>query len=388
MQEVSALDIPRGVAPQILLSQVRNTVPYVFEDSATSFDQTPYLFTLRKSSKQNEQELSQLSHFDYFKLCVSAHFGTVSSFVPTDVDNQIRFRLWHPGLELKTIQEMAQLVLDSRNWDMTAVSERYVRGPASGRILSGLHGEWFSIAAAAYGATRKKDQTLSLALLEAIQEEIKKHAEVVCELTLHRDGIGLLKAVSTVAHNLGDLDRVIDQWSLETDDPLRQCGYKAGHNESQHPWLLAAGNLYKMNIGFTAMADENHRHFALRAAKCLRRSRDLLLPIAPFYDDWGSKLGRHPALSPEEIAEVVECLMDGWERLKPIGRTQTYPRALSGIESTFPGGLSRLCQYLPARAAKNLRSGSLRTFCSTARSKFEEQLGSLALQKMKGLPPC
>ncbi|MEN9723048.1 MAG: hypothetical protein RJB38_1034 [Pseudomonadota bacterium] len=386
-------EFSRGIAPAILLQQVRNTVPFVFESQAHGFDQVPYLKELRDRATHSEGDLQALSHFDYFRLCVCAHFGTVSSYVPTDVDNQIRFRLWHPGLPEDVLTAMVALTLEARHWNLTPVSARYVVGPKTGRVLSGLSGEWFSIAAAAYCASRKKNPELAQTIATAIREELCREAEILREFALARAGVGLLQAATTIAHNLGDLDRVMDQWELDSEDPLRKDCYKTGHEDSPRsqdptlrelrPWLLEAGALNKAPLTPTSMADENHRHFALRAAKCLRRSPELLLPIAPFYDDWGRRLGRHPALTPEEIAEVVECLIDGWEKLKPLGKTQTYPRALAGIESSFPGGLARLCQYLPSRAAKTLRSGALRTYCATPQARFEEQWGTQALMKLK-----
>jgi len=398
MSELSAHEFPRGISPPILLSQVKNTVPFLFDNTNQSWDVAPYLKILRQTSALDPSALEALSHFEYFQLCVSAHFGTVSSFVPTDVDNQIRSKLWHPGLPHETLESMAKFVLESHSWDLTAISERYVRGPASGRVLSGMHGEWFSIAAAAYCATRKKLPDVAAILHDHIEQELIQEAEILEEFARARDGLGLLKAATSIAHNLGDLDRVMDQWNLDPSDPLRVHCYKAGHEESlltasptslsqslsqARRLLVQAGNLNKAQLTFTSMADENHRHFALRAAKSLRRSRDLLLPIAPFYDDWGARVGKHPAVTPEDVAEVVQCLIDGWEKLKPTGRTQTYPRALAGIESSFSGGLQRLCQYLPSKVAKTLRAGSLRTFCSTPRARFEEQLGTQALLKFK-----
>jgi hypothetical protein len=395
MTEAASVEFSRGISPQILLSQVRNTVPYLFDAAATEYDRSPYLRCLREAALLGDEQLQALSHFEYFRVCVSAHFGTVSSFVPTDVDNQIRFRLWPPQLPIETLRQMARLVLDAVHWDLTVVSDRYVRGPATQRVLSGMSGEWFSVAAAAYCAIRKKDPELAKELEQAIRCELIREAEIFSEFARARDGVGLLKAATTIAHNLGDLDRVMDQWNLEADDLLRVDCYKAGHDDQALPkdqvlrdarrWLVQAGHLNKEQLAVTSMADENHRHFALRAAKCLRRSRDLLLPVAPFYDEWGARVGRHPALSPEDVAEVVLCLMEGFEKLKPVGRTQTYPRALAGIESTFSGGLNRLCQYLPAKAAKTLRSGQLRTYCSVPRKRFEEQLAAHALSKLKSL---
>lgn len=370
------MDFLRGITPQILLEHVRNTVPYLLAPEAPAA-RAPYLRTL-----QTTDTGAALSHTEYFRLCVSAHFGTVSSFVPTDVDNQIRFKLWHPALPEHDLLAMTALVHEAHAWDMTELSRRYVQGPSTGRVLSGLHGEWFSIAAGAYCAIRKKLPHEAAAMQALITEELDREAQILAEFVRARDGIGLLAAATTIAHNLGDLDRVMDQWNLPADDSLRPAAYKTGHeNASRYGGMLVlAGELNKATIAPTSMADENHRHFALRQAKCLRRSPDLLLPISPFFDDWGARVGRHPALSPEDVAEITLCLMEGWEKLKPSQKTQAYPRALAGIESSFSGGLSRLCSYLPSKSGKNLKSGSLRTTCSISKERFTETWSQHALR--------
>jgi hypothetical protein len=43
------------------------------------------------------------------------------------------------------------------------------------------------------------------------------------------------------------------------------------------------------------MGADNHRRYPLRAAKGLRRSADLLLPVGPFFDAWGRRVGRRPS---------------------------------------------------------------------------------------------
>src|SRR6478672_4257215 len=82
--------IQRGVSAPILLTHIRNTMPYLLGD-------VPYpeararCFKILQTIEKNPE--GALSHSKYFEMCVSAHFATVASFVPTDVDNQIRFRL-------------------------------------------------------------------------------------------------------------------------------------------------------------------------------------------------------------------------------------------------------------------------------------------------------
>ncbi len=386
------MEFLRGITPETLLEHVRNTIPFALD--ARTPPESPYLKVVWEACRRPESS-PPLSHHEYFALCVSAHLSTVSSFVPTDVDNQIRFKLWHPELSASERQTMVSLVTQALGWDMTAISKRFVRGPQSGRVLSGMHGEWFSIAVGAYCALRSHGGTSSTdadAMRGLILHEMQREAEVLGEFVQARDGIGALQAATSIAHNLGDLDRVMDQWNLDPADPLRAEAYRAGHdNPARFKGLLRlAGELNKLVLSATGMAPtsmaaENHRHFALRQARSLRRSPDLLLPISPFFDDWGATVGRHPLLSPEDVAEITQCLMDGWDKLKPIQKTAAYPRALAGIESSFSGGLSRLCQYLPAKSAKNLRSGLLRTLTSIRRDRFEAQWGEQALKLARGL---
>jgi len=76
--------LPRGIAPDLLYSQVKNTVPYFSELGAF-----PPAKVLRNS------DLSvPLTHFEYYRLCLSSHYLSCGTPVPTDVDNQIRLKLW------------------------------------------------------------------------------------------------------------------------------------------------------------------------------------------------------------------------------------------------------------------------------------------------------
>jgi hypothetical protein len=365
----------RGITPPLLLEQVRNTAAFALDPSF--HPGLPYLDTLRLQPHTQEE----LSHVEYFRLCVSAHFTTVATYVPTDVDNQIRFKLWDPALPLEQTMAMSELVMQAHAWDTRPVSRRWVLAPRSGRSLGGHLGEWFSIAAGAYGALRRRAPDRAAEVAGLIVREVENHAEIFSELKAARDGVGLLKAATIIAHNLGDLDRVFEMWGVPADDPLLESVFRAGHADARRPRaaLVEAGALNK-----AMMALENHRHFALRAVRPLRRSADLLLPIGPFFDDWGRGLARHPLLAPEEIAETVIALVVGWERLGktpgapvPVG----YPRALAGILEAFPGGMAALGKLLPARVERDLRSGPLRVLISVAQSRFEETIGKTALAR-------
>ena len=173
--------------------------------------------------------------------------------------------------------------------------------------------------------------------------------------------LGSLKASASIAHNFGDLDRVMDMWELAVDDPLRLEYYKLGVSpfDSNRKLrykgrLWVAGELYKSTIDESSMALENHRHFALRKPKCLRRSPAFLIPTGPFFDDWGKNVARGLADTDgrpsEETQEVIEALLHGWERLsKTIG----YGRALHAIREFHPPIRASKFHMLRAIRARN-----------------------------------
>lgn len=361
----------RGISPPLLIQQVKNTVPFIFDPTFISSKKPENFFLARlqaiEQSLSGQENWIELNHTQYFELCLSAHHATVGSFVPTDVDNQIRFKLWHPAVGLETISKMAALVLASFQWNDKLVSARWIIAPESGERLSGHTGEWFSTAMAAYGALRRKSLNFAADIAGLILREIQREAKIFEEFKKSKNALGVLKACALISHNLGDLERVIQMWNLPQDDSLVESitKFTTTSKSSVKSNLIDAKNLYR-----NFMAVENTRHFALRSSRCLRKSADFLLPIGPFFDDWGKLIGKHPGLKSEEVGEIVSSLVEGWERLKgPVG----YSRALSGILETFPGGYHSLSSYLPVRIARKLKSGELHLLCSIPQKRFEDR---------------
>jgi hypothetical protein len=381
---------PRGIAPSLLLSQVRNTMPYLFEEGlpAARDEQFPPAKILRESSAHPDQSLN---HFEYFRLCLSAHYSTCATPVPTDVDNQIRMKLWAPKLPLETALEMTRLILASRKWDFTLVSSRYtcgVEAPWATEPLSGHLGEWFTVACAAYSALgRYPDPEAKSArqeIFEHVGDEANRHSEIFGTLWRAKEGLLSLKACANIAHNFGDLDRVMDMWALPPTDPLRLEHYKLGATPfyasrklRYQGRLWVAGELYKSVIDGGSMSFENHRHFALRKPKCLRRNRAFLIPIAPFFDDWGLLVAqalRGPDGKPsEDTQEVMEALQYGWSRLP---NTVAYGRALRGFLQTHPE-----LKFAGVPEVKKSRQ-----VVEMSRERFEKRWSEEALRLMDEIP--
>ncbi len=363
-----------GIQPLLLIEQVKNTAPFLFEEGSADLTAPfPYVqFILNMEREMGEGATYSAEESEsYFDLCWSAHYCTVATFVPTDVDNQIRFRIWNRANPTPVLEAMANRVLGSIGWDSRLVSTRTVAEAEGEGYLSGHHGEWFSVAVAAYAATRKRLPEHAEKITQEILGEVQRELELLGGLKKKRDGIGAMKAATLIAHNFGDLLRVMDQWELKDEDTLRAAVTKM--------WLgeLSGLNHEAAELNRIHMAADNHRHYPLRAARCLRTRREFLLPIGPFFDDWGKVIGASPYLTPEEIASVAQALVDGWTRLTaPVG----YARALSGIVEKFPGGFGELKNYLPSRTAKAIQAGPLHTQMVIPQSRFEGQWNQAALK--------
>jgi hypothetical protein len=376
--------LPRGIAPELLVSQVRNTMPYLFEPECgeAALGKSPAAQVLRAFEASPP---AALSHFEYFRLCLCSHYLTCATPVPTDVDNQIRHKLWPQALPLETAIEMANFVLDTRRWDFTLLSSRCVHGktgtPWEKEPLSGHLGEWFTVASGAYCALRRRPEpeaaSLASQILDQVSDETHRHSEIFGSLMNGGEGLRALEAAAAIAHNFGDLDRVMDMWELEAGDPMRLKFYKlcaspydADRKLRYLGRLWIAGELYKSPIGGSAMAFENHRHFALRKPRCLRQSAGLRIPAGPFFDDWGRRVG---ALENEDdITDVVDALRHGWQRLP---RTVGYGRALRGILERHPGLADDLRETHESRAILDL-----------TQERFEAAWNRQALEHLDEIP--
>jgi hypothetical protein len=349
-----------GIAPAGLLEQVRNTAPFLF--SAEPFPEDGPRAYLRRLQDADGRPLNAAN---YYALCLSAHWATAGTFVPTDVDNAIRWRLWQDASPAQ-IGAFAALVLDAATWDYSPVTARKVRAP-DGSLLSTHEGTWFSVAVGAYAAARAKDPALARRVLDAMLAEAERERAVFAAIADCGDGVTTLKACALIAHNFGDLDRVVDQWELAQDDDLRRALYDAAKPGSP----LFGGLLgWAGELNQKFLSADNHRHYALREPRALRRSADLLISVGPFFDDWGRTVARHPELTREDVAGVVRALLDGWVRLHgPAG----YARALSGILEAFPGGRAALGKLLPGADRRQLESGALKAAMDLPQPRFEAQ---------------
>ncbi len=355
-----------GIAPNILLQQIESTAPFIFKGELdTTLEKREFLEKIR-FYKKNLKQLNNIDLAEYFHICLCAHWSTAGTFVPTDVDNQIRETLWKHGQIQKYIDKMAKITIDSWTWDYSQVTNRKSFNRDNTTVMSTHEGTWLSVAIGAYCALVKNKKTdLAKDMADVILEEIKKEQEIMIHLREDRDHINFLRAAPLLAHNFGDLDRVMVQWKMDENDAFFKRIFKLGHqlNDSYDPILVYTG---KVNKEFSSK--ENHRHMSMRQPKCLRRSYKFLIPVGPFMDDWGIELGRSDILTIEEKAEVAAAFFEGYKRQE---EAFGYIRGYKNLVDTVDGGLSALEQYLPFDLVAEIKKSEFSQLANVSREEFE-----------------
>ena len=355
----------RGIAPRVLLDQVRSTAGWALHAQQRAGQS--FCDALAQVDAAEQAWQLEPPGLAYFRMLLAAHFTTAATFVPTDVDARIRHHSF-VSLDPEQLALACDVIDEAAGWDVRLVSARTVERARFG-VLSGHDGEWLSVRAGALGrALALGAAATAQRLSEAVDQELERQRDLLAEIVREGDALDLLRAVTTIAHNLGDLSRVVEAWpGALASEPLRARYMRLGHAPGAFgDWFARVGALNR-----ALMADENHRFLALRKPRALRASRELLLPIGPFFYGWGRAVATHPALEARDRAEVVAALLT-----IHLG----YPaqlgclRALAGIDAHLAGGLRAVEADLPARLRKELSSGPVRDALKTPEAAFEARL--------------
>lgn len=357
----------KGIAPNLLLKDVENTAPFIFKGELDlTGKQREYLSKLA-FYKKNLNALKHLNLTEYFYMCMAAHWATAGTFVPTNVDNQIREGLWKHKDAPGHLEKMARITIDSWLWDYQQVTNRKSYNPRNNQIMSTHEGTWLSVAIGAYNALKKnKREALAQEVADVILAEAEKEEKLLIELRESRDHINFLRSTALMAHNFGDLDRVIDQWEMPADDPFRLRIYKLGHQLNSHysPILAYAGQINKAFLSV-----ENHRHMSMRQPRALRRSYKFLVPVGPFMDEWGETLGASTQLTLAEKGEIVAAFFEGYKRQN---LAYGYARAFGGMMRALPKGLETLEADLPFDLVLEIKKSKFHEIAFIPQEEFHD----------------
>jgi hypothetical protein len=348
-----------GILNSVLVEQVRNTAAWLWSDPKCG----PLTGIFDAAIDEPLEAPGALERT--LRLRLAAHYATVATFVPTDVDAHIRHHMWMLVCDAETFERAKACIDEAVARDARVVSGRVTAG------LSGHDGEWLSVRAGALGRALVLGMGDAAALLAAeIDAELDREQRVFAEALERRaPATATLAIATTIAHNLGDLSRVVDAWPKAARSSEYGSRYsRLGHGDGGRPCneFLVAGAMNK-----ELMALENHRFLALRKPRALRRSRALLLPVGPWFDAWGETVCRSELLDEADRAEVVAALVE----LHLRSPTQEgCLRALAAFHRETRGGLGSYVEALPARLRKEIGRGRIREAIDISRVRFEARI--------------
>ena len=148
--------VRRGVSPSLLLEQTRNTASWALDPGPEQLGSSARARLLSAPELETRWR-GEEAHLDYLGIMLAAHYTTVATFVPTDVDTHIRFHIWQEIETEEALDRSIEILEEAAAWDVRAVSRRVVELPgfASSAGLPpriyGHAGEWFSVRAGALG---------------------------------------------------------------------------------------------------------------------------------------------------------------------------------------------------------------------------------------------
>ncbi len=82
--------VKAGIAPQLVVDQVKNTAAWPWEDPQAA----AVTGALDRVEDATRAQKDGGGTADYLRHLLAAHFSTVATFVPTDVDARIRHHAW------------------------------------------------------------------------------------------------------------------------------------------------------------------------------------------------------------------------------------------------------------------------------------------------------
>jgi len=370
------------IGPRTLVEQVRIAAPFLFDGthplSATvpethgerlldhAFHPLGWWSILRHADLvQAETEPSPAARSDYFALCLAAHFASVASYVPTDVDAKIRRALWFEPQPDDERARKCALALHLSEWDVRGVSARIQVVDGFGPV-SGHDGERLSVLCGGMLASRDAGDLATAARFETqIDAELDREARAF--EAVEREGgreLELLRLAWILTHNAGDVGQ-----GLAAAAAGHRFGDLARNGLERYGGAFGrAAALYR-----AILAPEGHRNYPLRATKLLRAHPDLLLPLGPCLDDWGSRLATWSAWSTAQRAEVVSAIVEGCRKVEG---QESYFRALAGFDAAHPAALAsrELDAHWTSSIRKALRSPELRAKVGVPRVSFERSL--------------
>jgi len=374
------------IGPRNLVELVRNAAPWLFEVAAVESPPGRLIelgdgplgwWTILRAADRIEATEAPTSAqiADYFALCCAAHFASVATYVPTDVDAKIRRALWVDQRDAGELARMVAFALALERWDVSGISARIV--PTNHGPVSGHDGERLSVLCGALiGTHGAEDTTAAARVADAIESELAREAAAFSAAAARKGGeLEALDLATVLTHNAGDVMQALgagEARCVPAEIRLRFTDLARERFDRHGGAFGRAAALYR-----EILAAEGHRHYPLREIKLLRAFPGLLLPLGPRLDTWGETLARWPSWTAPQRAEVVGGIVEGCRK---VAGQEGYYRALSGFERAHPGGLDGLAPHHGSATRHALKDADLRKKVALRRESFESSLAKRARQ--------
>lgn len=376
------------IGPRTLVGLVENTAPWLFDGAHPESTDLPETTGPRVSDHAGHslgwwtllrhghllpavERPTPADYADYFALCVAAHFGSVATYVPTDVDAKIRHALWLDQTDPAELARMRALALELGSWRITGVSKRTVTVDGFG-VFSGHDGERLSVLGGGWiGHAQVGDLEGAERFEAALDAELRREAEAFEALARQRGReLEVAGLAAILTHNAGDVMQALGAKPAKVIPEERRARYADLARERFERYGGAYGRAAE--IYRALMAPEGHRNYPLRELKELRRSPELLLPMSPFLDGWGERLATWPGFDDAARANIVSALVVG---CKKVAGQEGYYRALAGFDRAHPGGLGAksLTQHFGTAVRKGLEDAQMRQKLALRRESFESR---------------
>jgi len=337
----------------------------------------------------NTDSPTEAQRIDYFTLCMAAHFSTVATYVPTDVDSKIRGHCWHDPSDY-VLEKQFEVLKDALLWNVDSVSKRTLKIHPIDPIfpISGHNGEFLGSFVGAWGAfLRKGNKKLADEAEELINKELQREADAFKYMRSTKAGTisdtVLLKLAAILTHNVGDVDQGYSYWDNEGkgfEDQYQRYSRLAHERNDRYGGEFARAKLVYKEL----LSAEGHRNYPLREAKSLRSTSDLMLPIGPWLESWGRTIAIHPALSTEDRITIIRQLIRGCDstsRAWCVPNQIGYYRALNGIASVL--SLDRIQKDLDKDCIAVLKTHEMRMQLELSENAFASRLGASARELLE-----
>jgi len=382
------------------------------------------------------------SRTDYFALCLAAHWASVASYVPTDVDAKIRHALWFEDQPPDELARMSELTLSLAGWEIRGISARWVAaGDASARAantadlgntagtagagtreagaessgtISGHDGERLSVLCGGMlGLLAAGDEAGAARFEHEIDTELSREAAafLACAARPGQE-LKLLHLAAILTHNAGDVMQGLAAKSGKRVGAEQKDRY--GDLARSGPALVdgvAPGSAGAGGTARGAGATARGAGGAARGAGGEARYGGAFLQAGAIYRELLASEGhRHYPLrdarclrsSPDLLLPLGPCLDDWGARIathpsltladraevvaalvhgcKRVPGQQGYDRALAGFDAAHKGGVEcdAITDLLPAALRRELQSSERRRARAVRRASFESSLAKAA----------